>query len=298
MDRPRRCCTCTRCWTCTRCCLLAGIAEGSVVFTRWRQCAPHLLYVSLGPHECPPNRISIGSDHPWPPRACCSILCLQASKSTRESNALYNPLSHDNFILQAVKVIWHKAASLPHTDGLIVFARCRQCATHLVVHFNQHRHRTGAAPCWVALCISTAGHVRTCRPTGTALFTRPALFALKIAPLHAEIWNPIHLTHGSVGPPSQHPERHHDRFSRYCRTHLALVLRCSLKIMFKSIKTTLRQCANVHLILLFKVVSVDVEPYKITNNFSVFQLSHVRTLAGTTSTITATFRLRPLEQSA
>jgi len=31
--------TCTRCRTCTHCCLLAGTAEGSVVFTRWRQCA-------------------------------------------------------------------------------------------------------------------------------------------------------------------------------------------------------------------------------------------------------------------
>jgi len=29
---------------------------------------------------------------------------------------------------QAFKVIWHKAASLPRTDRLIVFARWRQCA--------------------------------------------------------------------------------------------------------------------------------------------------------------------------
>ena len=32
---------------------------------------------------------------------------------------------------QTVKVIWHKSASPPHTDGLIVFARWRQCAAPL-----------------------------------------------------------------------------------------------------------------------------------------------------------------------
>ena len=32
---------------------------------------------------------------------------------------------------QVVKVIWHEAASLPHVDGSVVFARWRQCAPHI-----------------------------------------------------------------------------------------------------------------------------------------------------------------------
>jgi len=60
---------------------------------------------------------------------------------------------------QVVKVIWHKAASPPHTDGSDVFARLCQCAPHLV-HHNRHRYSTGAAPCWITLSISTVGHIR------------------------------------------------------------------------------------------------------------------------------------------
>ena len=30
-------------------------------------------------------------------------------------------------IQQSVKVVWHKAASPPHTDGSVVLARCHQC---------------------------------------------------------------------------------------------------------------------------------------------------------------------------
>ena len=62
---------------------------------------------------------------------------------------------------QVVKLIWHKATSPPHTDGSVVFATLRQCAPHLL-HPNRHPHRTGSAPCWVALSISNAGHVRGC----------------------------------------------------------------------------------------------------------------------------------------
>jgi len=54
---------------------------------------------------------------------------------------------------QAAKVVWCKAASR--------FSRIRQVAPmwpHLV-HSNRHPHLTGAAPCWVAFSISTAGHV-------------------------------------------------------------------------------------------------------------------------------------------
>ena len=79
---------------------------------------------------------------------------------------------------QVVKVIWHKAASQPHTDGSVVFGRWRQSAPHPVnltyryvtisSHPNWHPHRTCADPCRVALSISTAGHVRVC--PGPALF--------------------------------------------------------------------------------------------------------------------------------
>ena len=34
--------------------------------------------------------------------------------------------------------------------------------THYLEHSNWHPYRTGAAPCWVALSISTVGHVRAC----------------------------------------------------------------------------------------------------------------------------------------
>ena len=34
-------------------------------------------------------------------------------------------------IQQVVKVIWHKAASVPHVDGSVVCARWRQCAPHI-----------------------------------------------------------------------------------------------------------------------------------------------------------------------
>ena len=40
-QRDRHCCTCTHWQTCMRCCLLAGSAEDSIIFTRWRQCAAH-----------------------------------------------------------------------------------------------------------------------------------------------------------------------------------------------------------------------------------------------------------------
>jgi len=62
-------------------------------------------------------------------------------------------------------------------NGSIVFA----CFRHATFRQrappfpNRHLNRTGAAPCWITLSISTAGHVRAC--------PGPALFALKL-PLH------------------------------------------------------------------------------------------------------------------
>ena len=44
-----------RCQTCTHACLLEGTAEISIVFTRLRQCAPHLTHGLSGPQECVPK---------------------------------------------------------------------------------------------------------------------------------------------------------------------------------------------------------------------------------------------------
>ena len=100
---------CTSCRTSTRCCPLAGTAEGSIVFTRFRQCAHATNTLFLEPARVSPlNGISIGSTvfallihwcrprgkgatfgsaciGPSPSRTDRSIVYLQASKSTRKS---------------------------------------------------------------------------------------------------------------------------------------------------------------------------------------------------------------------
>jgi len=53
-----------------------------------------------------------------------------------------------------------------HGRFSVVFASRRQCAPHLV-HHSRHPHRTGSAPCWVALSIrppEMSGHVRSRPP--------------------------------------------------------------------------------------------------------------------------------------
>jgi len=84
-------------------------------------------------------------------------------------------------VQQVVKVVRHKA-SQPHADGSVVFARWRQCAFHLV-NPNRHPQRTGATFCWVALSISTAGHVPACPVL--------ALYALKIAASCVGMWTSV-----------------------------------------------------------------------------------------------------------
>jgi len=111
---------------------------------------------------------------------------------------------------ETIKVVWHKAASLPHTDGSIVFARWRQCATHLL-HPNRYPHRTNVLPlCWVPLSISTTGHVWACPvpvPFGSqnCPFTHGALDFLQYAVPWAN--------------PSPYPKWHLDRFSCFCTAH-------------------------------------------------------------------------------
>jgi len=86
---------------------------------------------------------------------------------------------------QVVKVTWHKAASPPHTDGSIVFARWHQCSPLSNIWFPGHT--------WLSIpnCISistavfaqiTAGYPCTLEWT--------AILPLKIAPLRWGIWTP------------------------------------------------------------------------------------------------------------
>jgi len=51
-------------------------------------------------------------------------------------------------IIKGVKAIWHKAASPPHTDGWIVFARRRLYVHPRIVHPNRRPYRISAVPWW------------------------------------------------------------------------------------------------------------------------------------------------------
>ena len=52
----------------------------------------------------------------------------QLNKKDAMGSTKWRDLNKD--IKQVVKVIWHKAASPPHMDGSVVFARWRQRAPH------------------------------------------------------------------------------------------------------------------------------------------------------------------------
>ena len=56
---------------------------------------------------------------PWRDRNNFAVLCVN-----------YGPTFINNNNNNVIKVIWHKAASPPHTNGSVVFARWRQCAPH------------------------------------------------------------------------------------------------------------------------------------------------------------------------
>jgi len=74
---------------------------------------------------------------------------------------------------EVVKVIWHKAASPPHTEGSIVFARRRQCAPHLV-------HQTGIHTVPVMILLNRIEYIdRRTHPAGMSWTGQ--FFALKIA---------------------------------------------------------------------------------------------------------------------
>jgi len=112
---------------------------------------------------------------------------------------------------QVIKVIWHKASSLPHTDGSLVFARWRQCAPPSSTP-NWHPHR----------CFSLLSRVESIdRRTRPGLFWACPFLPSKVH-LHV-MWGsgPYLSGHGSLSPPkSTFPTiSHHDRFCRFCRTH-------------------------------------------------------------------------------
>jgi len=105
---------------------------------------------------------------------------------------------------QVVKVIWHKAASLPHTDGSVVFSRRRQCVLHLL--------RQSASAPYTAV---PAKSLWVYRPPDMS-WASP-YFVRKIAPSQIGTWTPSHIMF--LGPPKSTCRTYHDRFSRFCRAH-------------------------------------------------------------------------------
>jgi len=109
---------------------------------------------------------------------------------------------------QVVKVIWHKAASLPHMDDSLVFARWRQCAPRSTPNWHPHR------------CFSLLSRVASIDSLICPDMFWADPFSPSKLPLH--VWGSgLYLIHGSLGPPeSTFPTTsHHDRFCRFCRTH-------------------------------------------------------------------------------
>ena len=89
--------------------------------------------------------------------------------------------------IQVVKVLWHKARianTHKQFNRICQVAPTTQHAPHLE-HPNWHPHHTSVSPCWVALSLTTIGHV-----------PGQPHFALKTAPLH--------VVHGSFGPRVHH----------------------------------------------------------------------------------------------
>ena len=144
---------------------------------------------------------------------------------------------------QLVKVISHKVASPPHTDGSIIFARWRQCAPLRNIWFL-----------W-----PTPLSIPKCIPIGTAIFAQLAAegpytlqwpFSPSKLPLHVGIWTQSNAQFLWPTRACPHPKRHLDQFSHFCRSHnrdrqtdrqtdhatpsvtigrIYVVLRCSLK---------------------------------------------------------------------
>ena len=117
----------------------------------------------------------------------------------------YCPIILVHVAKQVVKVIWHRAASPPNTDGFSrirhVALMCNSITPICVRTVYQFYH------CWVTLSISTAGNV-----------VARTFFAFTIVISRVGIWTPssdmVPWAH-----PSQYSEQHRDRFSRFCKAH-------------------------------------------------------------------------------
>jgi len=107
------------------------------------------------------------------------------------------------FFQQAVRVIWHKAASLLQTDGSVVFARLRQCALpwrHIGTTWQIRLNLCFLRPTWV--------HNPNGKLIGSAIFV-PSRRGCG-----------PHLIHGFLGPPqssTQMASRSVEQF--FCRAH-------------------------------------------------------------------------------
>jgi len=120
---------------------------------------------------------------------------------------------------QVVKVIWHKTASPPQTDGSIIFARWCQCA-----------HRAGhiGATWWIWLNLFPSAHpspqpkqqIDRFSHFCTAQGGKCLYFIMgdpfpQNCPFSWGIGTPIHFVI-HWGRPSPQSKLHHDRFSYFC----------------------------------------------------------------------------------
>ena len=143
----RCCCICMCYRTCARCFLLVGTAEGSIVFTRWRQYAhpTNMLFlesawisplnsVSIGLAifvlptywpRCPQEVITCRETCFSPSPLCrdCSIIYLQASKSIRKSTIIHSIWT----ILQYSRSIYSDYKNLHYKRS-----NCYQCKIDII----------------------------------------------------------------------------------------------------------------------------------------------------------------------
>jgi len=159
-------------------------------------------------------------------------------------------VSHRIILWELVRIVWHKTASPPHTDGSVVFARLCQCAppsnrvpwTHLTQHPKLHLNRFS----------------HFCRAHGreSPYFTMGrSLFHLKISPWTRYL-SP-HLIHSFLSPPKSTPERHLDRFNCFCRAHdRDRPLWCGYKVQLQTF--TDHNVACLHFSLLVPVLLLYV----------------------------------------
>jgi len=147
-----------------------------------------------------------------------------------------------------VKVIWHKDASPPHTDGSVVFASWRQCAPPSNICFvGPNRVCIPKFPLRIRIWTlsnawfpgSTSVGIQNGISIGSAVFAQltyngPPLLPSKLLLFH---WRILASYHGSLGPLESTPQlRHLDRFSCFCRADDVTDRQTVLcKILFKSI---------------------------------------------------------------